>query len=269
MAGSAARPFGRPFGEKLPWDVSDEDLDRLDELEPDVLVADLWATADESREEIVELYRRVWVHSDETIDSLPLDAVGHVKWWPAGRNEVTLHRILVQGRCWRSGGRCGRCGRVARPSVVPAMGSWRPRRDIDGPADGASDSAWDRYAVYARFGVRGSGRSGRSGRSGADGAGCSARSAVARRTACRSRAQRNATMAHRCCYRRAADRNDVPAMLWVQHRCPSVVVCLARLTTTVGHRCGQACGRAPRLGKGRRLPGKDWPRSARKYARRT
>jgi uncharacterized damage-inducible protein DinB len=87
--------FGRPFGEKLAWDVSEEDLQRLDELGPDVLVADLWATAEESREEIVGLYRRVWVHSDETIDSLPLDAAGYVKWWTPGHNEVTLHRILV------------------------------------------------------------------------------------------------------------------------------------------------------------------------------
>jgi len=87
--------FGRPFGEKLPWDISGEDLQRLDELPPDVLVADFWATADESREYIVGLYRRVWGHSDETIDSLPLDAVGHVKWWSPGHNDVTLHQILV------------------------------------------------------------------------------------------------------------------------------------------------------------------------------
>jgi len=87
--------FGRPFGEKLAWEVSDEDLRRLGELGPDVLVADLWATADESREEIVGLYRRVQAHSDETIDSLPLDAPGHVKWWSPGHNDVTLHRILV------------------------------------------------------------------------------------------------------------------------------------------------------------------------------
>jgi hypothetical protein len=35
------------------------------------------------------------VHSDATIDALPLDAVGHVPWWPADRNEVTLHRIMA------------------------------------------------------------------------------------------------------------------------------------------------------------------------------
>src|SRR5215469_7849457 len=60
--------FGRPFGEKLPWmtDVGDFDADVIG---PDVLVADLWATADESRDEIVGLYRRVWAHSDATIEA--------------------------------------------------------------------------------------------------------------------------------------------------------------------------------------------------------
>jgi hypothetical protein len=55
----------------------------------------MWATADESREQIVGLYKRAWAHSDATIDTLALDATGHVSWWPGDRNEVTLHRILV------------------------------------------------------------------------------------------------------------------------------------------------------------------------------
>jgi hypothetical protein len=55
----------------------------------------MWATGDESREQIVALYRRAWVHSDATIDALALDATGHVPWWPDDRSEVTLHRILV------------------------------------------------------------------------------------------------------------------------------------------------------------------------------
>jgi uncharacterized damage-inducible protein DinB len=76
--------FGRPFGEQFPWLV--------DEAEPNV---DMWATADESREYIVGLYQRVCAHSDETIGALPLDAIGRVPHWPEGRNEVTLHRILV------------------------------------------------------------------------------------------------------------------------------------------------------------------------------
>jgi hypothetical protein len=83
-AGHFGATFGRPFAEPLPW------LD--DDAEPN---ADMWATADESREQIVGLYHRVWAHSDATIDALPLDAVGHVPWWPPEHSEVTLHRILV------------------------------------------------------------------------------------------------------------------------------------------------------------------------------
>lgn len=76
--------FGRPFPEPLPW---------FDEgAEPN---ADMWATPQESREAIVGLYRRVWGHSDATIDDLDLDAVGQVPWWPEERRRVTLHRILV------------------------------------------------------------------------------------------------------------------------------------------------------------------------------
>ena len=55
----------------------------------------MWATADESRQQIVDFYRRVWAHADATIDSLGLDAIGHVPWWPEERREVTLHLILV------------------------------------------------------------------------------------------------------------------------------------------------------------------------------
>jgi uncharacterized damage-inducible protein DinB len=83
-AGYLGATFGRPFDEPLPW------LD--DDAEPN---ADMWATAEESREQIVGLYRRVWTHSDATVQALPLDAIGHVSWWPQDRNEVTLHQILV------------------------------------------------------------------------------------------------------------------------------------------------------------------------------
>jgi len=76
--------FGRPFGEPLPWFEEG--------AEPN---ADMWAKPDETREQIVGLYHRVWTHSDATIDSLPLNAVGQVLWWPPERREVTLHRFLV------------------------------------------------------------------------------------------------------------------------------------------------------------------------------
>jgi uncharacterized damage-inducible protein DinB len=76
--------FGRPFPEPLPW--FDEDA------EPN---ADMWATPDQSREDIVGLYRRVWKHADETVAALELDAEGVVPWWPEERRRVTLHRILI------------------------------------------------------------------------------------------------------------------------------------------------------------------------------
>ena len=83
-AGYLGDTFGRPFPEPLPW--SDEGA------EPN---ADMWATAEQSRQDIVGLYHRVWEHSDATIERLPLDALGRVPWWPEGRAEVTLHTILV------------------------------------------------------------------------------------------------------------------------------------------------------------------------------
>jgi len=83
-AGYLGETFDRPFQEPLPW--------YEDGAEPN---ADMWATAEESREQIVGLYRRVWAHSDATIEALPLDAIGHVPWWPPDHGEVTLHRVLA------------------------------------------------------------------------------------------------------------------------------------------------------------------------------
>jgi len=76
--------FGRPSDVPLPWFE--------DGAEPN---ADMWATADESREQIIELYHRTWAHSDITIETVPLDAPGVVAWWASERNEVTLHQILI------------------------------------------------------------------------------------------------------------------------------------------------------------------------------
>jgi hypothetical protein len=83
-AGYLGDCFGRPFGERLPW------FD--DDAEPN---ADMWATADESREMIVGLYHRVWGNSDATIEALGLDAVGLVPWWPEDVQEVTLQLVIV------------------------------------------------------------------------------------------------------------------------------------------------------------------------------
>lgn len=76
--------FGRPPAIEMPW--WDEDAETN---------ADMWATPDESRAMIVDLYRQAWAHSDETIEALPIDGMGSVPWWPPDVSAVTLHRVLV------------------------------------------------------------------------------------------------------------------------------------------------------------------------------
>ncbi|MGQ4715506.1 DinB family protein [Streptomyces anulatus] len=76
--------FRRPFGETPPAYGDDAEENQ-----------DMWASADESRADILALYRRVAEHADATIAELPLDAVGQVRWWPDERSRVTLHQILV------------------------------------------------------------------------------------------------------------------------------------------------------------------------------
>jgi len=72
--------FNRPFPGPLPrWQDSDG--------------SDLWVTEGESREQVLDFYRRAREHADATIDELPVDAPGHVPWWP--RPDVKLFGILV------------------------------------------------------------------------------------------------------------------------------------------------------------------------------
>ena len=82
-AGYFGETFGRPLAEP----------DWLEEMDDDN--SDMWATAAQSREQIVGLYREVWAHADVTIDTLDLDSPGHVPWWGEKGNPVTLLQILV------------------------------------------------------------------------------------------------------------------------------------------------------------------------------
>jgi hypothetical protein len=77
---------GRPSPVRLPW-VDDESI--WDG-------ADMWATAEETREYIVSLYRTAWQHSDQSIDQLGLDAPAHVSWWAEERRATTLGSLLVR-----------------------------------------------------------------------------------------------------------------------------------------------------------------------------
>jgi hypothetical protein len=61
--------------------------------------ADWYAREDETKDGLIDLYRRVGVFADQTIEQLPLDAPGRVPWWPPDRNAVTLQRIIVHVTC--------------------------------------------------------------------------------------------------------------------------------------------------------------------------
>jgi uncharacterized damage-inducible protein DinB len=75
--------FGRPSGIELPWHDDDADVN-----------ADLYLTADESREWVLDLYRTAWAHAAVTFAECDLDTAGRVPWW-GDDAEVTLHQILV------------------------------------------------------------------------------------------------------------------------------------------------------------------------------
>ena len=120
--------FGRPSGVPLPWfEPGAEDN------------ADMWATAEESRDDILGLYRRAWAHADATIEALPLDAVGHVPHWPEERRRVTLHRILVHmiAETDRHAGHAD----IVRELIDGTVGL---RRDNDNMAPG-DEQWWERF----------------------------------------------------------------------------------------------------------------------------
>ncbi|MCA1273764.1 DinB family protein [Streptomyces rubiginosohelvolus] len=81
-----ARYFGEVFGRPSP-----EPLPRWQEYDG----SDLWAAEDETRDRITGFYRRTWDHADATIGALPLDAPGHVPWWPEPHSETNLFAVMV------------------------------------------------------------------------------------------------------------------------------------------------------------------------------
>jgi uncharacterized damage-inducible protein DinB len=135
-AGYFGETFGRRFDEPMPW------ID--DDAEPN---ADMWATAAESREQIVGLYRRVWAFSDTTIEALALDAVGQVPWWPEDRREVTLHRVLIHmiAETNRHAGHAD----IVRELIDGTVGL---RDDNDNM--GVTDDGWDRYRAQLELAAR-------------------------------------------------------------------------------------------------------------------
>ncbi|MEV0776579.1 DinB family protein [Streptomyces sp. NPDC050433] len=130
-AGYFGEVFGRPFfaeGQVPSW--------YGDDAEPN---ADMWATADESREDIIGLYHQVWEHAHSTIAALPLDATGHVPWWREDQREVTLHRILVHVIA-ETGRHAGHAD-IVRELIDGAVGMRKGNENM--PSD--EGTSWDTY----------------------------------------------------------------------------------------------------------------------------
>jgi uncharacterized damage-inducible protein DinB len=130
--------FGRPLSGPTPrWLDDDAEWN-----------ADMFATADESREDIVGFSRRVRAHADATIADLDLDAEGLVPWWPDDRKVVTLHQILVHmiAETNRHAGHAD----VVRELIDGAVGH-RADNDNMAPGDAAQWAAYcDRLESIAR-----------------------------------------------------------------------------------------------------------------------
>jgi hypothetical protein len=74
--------LGRPWPEPKPWMGADAPVN-----------SDMFATAEESPEEIIGLYRRTCEWAEETYADLDLDSPARVSWW--GEPETTLGRLLI------------------------------------------------------------------------------------------------------------------------------------------------------------------------------
>jgi len=125
-AGYFGEVFYRPFPEPVPG------LD--EEAEPN---ADMWAGADESRDGVIGLWHRSWAHADATIEALPIEAPGSVRWW--GDTPVTLHLILVHvlAELNRHAGHAD----IVRELIDGQVGWRRPGDNVV-----AGDEAW--WAAY-------------------------------------------------------------------------------------------------------------------------
>ena len=84
QAGYFGDVFGRPWPEPMPWMTDQAPVN-----------ADMFATADEASEWVLDLYRRSWAHATETFAVVDLEDTGTVPWWPEDRRHPTLRAALV------------------------------------------------------------------------------------------------------------------------------------------------------------------------------
>jgi hypothetical protein len=87
LSSTEARYFSEIFNRTSPWPIPAWDSD---DAWSDT---GMWAAADETRAAILSRYELANQFTDATIEALPIDAPGHVPWWP--RPNVKLFNIMV------------------------------------------------------------------------------------------------------------------------------------------------------------------------------
>jgi uncharacterized protein DUF664 len=85
LGASFGASFGRPPIERPSW-FRDDPYDEID----------MWATADESSDYVIGVYRQACAHADATVAELDLDSPGHVAHWEVGHQETTLGVLLIR-----------------------------------------------------------------------------------------------------------------------------------------------------------------------------
>ena len=121
--------FGRPGAERLSW-VDDKSI--WDG-------ADMWATAEESSDYLIGLYRRACAHADQTIDALGLDSPGSVLWWAETQRSTTLLTILLR-MVGETAQHAGHADIVREPSTAGAARTMASRATTSTGATSAAGS---------------------------------------------------------------------------------------------------------------------------------
>jgi len=77
--------LGRPADPAPPWFADDPSSG-----------TDMWASPEESGEEILAHYRHACAHADETVRRNALESAAHVPWWAEAERDTTLGVLLIR-----------------------------------------------------------------------------------------------------------------------------------------------------------------------------